>query len=95
MTDKDSTTYRFRPRCILREMGSRHVLMVIPPIGQEGFALQVNDSFAFLFRQVYGTSFTLEDLTKALSENYSLPRDVAMAEATVTLNLWKKQGLIA
>lgn len=95
MTDKDSTTYRFRPRCILREMGSRHVLMVIPPVGQEGFALQVNDSYAFLFRQVYGTSFTLDDLAQVLSENYSLPRDVAKAEAAIALNLWKEQGLIA
>lgn len=87
--------YHFRSRCILRDLGSRHVLMVYPSDGQNAYALQINDSFAMLFRRMYGTSFTQNDIILALTDLFSLPPDTALAEAATILRLWQEQDLIS
>ena len=59
------------------------------------YALQVNESFARLYRLVKDRgSFTEEELAGIISTEYNLTPDEAKAEAARTRELWKEQCLL-
>lgn len=55
--------------------------------------LSLNASAAWLWEQVKGKDFTVEDLAALLQEKYDVSADVALADSQKLADSWKKQGV--
>jgi len=86
---------RLSGQCLLLEMRGKYLLMT--PAAAEGGqeALQVNESFAFLWRQFRGkVDFSVAEVAQALQEQYGLDADEAEAESGKMVDLWRERGLL-
>ncbi len=88
------STYTLVSGCMLRSMGSRHLLTVYPP-SEPPYALEVNESFAHLVARAkeLGT-FSETDLVSELRKEYGLNEEQAQEEVKQTMGLWKEYGLL-
>ncbi|MCR4571047.1 MAG: PqqD family protein [Bacteroidales bacterium] len=87
-------TYSVNSDCSVRELSGKYLMMVYSK-DKAPYALQVNESFARLYRLVKDRgSFTEEELAGIISTEYKLTPDEAKAEAARTLELWKEQCLL-
>lgn len=55
--------------------------------------LSLNASAAWLWEQVEGKDFTVEDLAALLQEKYDVSADVALADSQKLADSWKEQGV--
>lgn len=55
--------------------------------------LSLNTSAAWLWEQVKGKDFTVEDLATLLQEKYDVSADVALADSQKLADSWKEQGV--
>lgn len=55
--------------------------------------LSLNTSAAWLWEQVKGKDFTVEDLAALLQEKYDVSADVALADSQKLADSWKEQGV--
>ncbi|MBR0285579.1 MAG: PqqD family protein [Bacteroidales bacterium] len=55
--------------------------------------LSLNASAAWLWEQVKGKDFTVEDLAALLQEKYDVSADVALADSQKLADSWKEQGV--
>ena len=55
--------------------------------------LSLNASAAWLWEQVKGKDFTVEDLAALLQEKYDVSADVALADSQRLADSWKEQGV--
>lgn len=76
----------------LIELRDKYLIVIHMPSGPRG--LEVNESFAWLWKQAVGHPFTREDLVHALMAEYGLPEPEAAAETDNILRLWKDYGLL-
>lgn len=56
--------------------------------------LSLNGSAAYLWEQVQGKDFTLEDLVTLLTDKYEVSEDRAQQDATKLLQVWREQGVL-
>ena len=56
--------------------------------------LQVNGSFAFLWKTFTGRDFTSEDVAKALLSEYELSEEEASSAAMDIISLWREYNMI-
>ena len=56
--------------------------------------LQVNGSFAFLWKTFTGRDFTPEDVAKALLSEYELSEEEASSAAMDIISLWREYNMI-
>lgn len=82
---------KLSPLCRLHGRPGRYVLMVYI---SEPVALEVNDSFAFLWEQLSGKDFVLSDVSTLLEEHFDLEPDLARDEAERVIALWQNQHLM-
>ena len=82
---------RLSPLCKLHGRPGCYVLMVYI---SEPMALEVNDSFAFLWEQLSGKEFTLSDVSTLLEEKFELDPEVALKEAQQVIVLWRDSHLM-
>ena len=73
-------------------MRGRDVLMIYQ---DRPLALEVNESFAFLWKNLFGKDFTLEDVSALLQNQYGLEPSDAREEARKIVALWQEQQLMA
>ena len=80
---------------ILRTICGQHV------ISGEGTAnvnfsqlISLNESAAYLFRQVVGKDFTPETMADLLTEEYEVDRETALKDARDLCDKWMEVGLI-
>lgn len=79
--------------CTLLEMRGKYLLL-LPSVdkgGQE--ALQVNESFAFLWRALEGKEFSPADVAAALQQEYGLDPEEAIRESDRIIALWRDRQL--
>ena len=83
---------RLTDEAILRESRGKLILLVFNNKGTR--AMEVNESFAFLWNKFSGTDFTTEDLASALVEEYGIDPESASVDATSTITIWKDSLLL-
>ena len=82
------------PETTLREVRGRHLLMIYRPGASGVMALEVNESFAFLWEHLAGKDFTPEDVAVLLQTHYQMPLEQARAETEKILRLWREEQLL-
>ena len=82
---------RLSPLCRLHRMRGRYVLMLYQDRPQ---ALEVNESFAFLWKNLSGKDFSLEDVSGLLVDHYALEPADAEEEARKIVSLWEEEQLM-
>lgn len=82
---------KLSPRCRLHRRRGRYTLMVYD---SQPVALEVNETFAFLWEYFSGKEFTPGDVTALLEEHFGLESEVAAAETEGIIELWESQQLV-
>ena len=57
--------------------------------------ISLNSTAAFLWENVEGKDFTVEDLTKLLTDNYEVEEERAAADAAAIAAKWIEAGIVA
>jgi len=83
---------RLIENAILREVRGKWLLLIFNDRGTK--AMEVNESFSFLWNRFSQKDFQVEDLAGALIEEYKLTPDAAMKDAGDTIDLWRSKHLI-
>lgn len=79
----------------LRELG-REFIVVGEGIAQVNFnkMISLNGTAAFLWRELLGKDFTVDDITNLLCDNYEVEEAVAAADAATLVENWRKAELL-
>ena len=79
----------------LRTLGQEYIL-VAEGLEAVDFSsmISMNESAAFLWKEVEGKEFNAETLIGLLVENYGISREVAQHDANVLLDSWIAAGII-
>ncbi len=56
--------------------------------------IHLNESAATIWQAVQDKDFTLEDMAKALTNEYDVEADRALADATLLAQQWKEIGIV-
>ena len=56
--------------------------------------ISMNESSAYLWKQVEGRPFTSDDLTRLLTDEYEVDAETASRDVTVLIEKWKEAGII-
>lgn len=80
----------------LREMCGEHIVI---GTGVENIdfskVISLNESAAWLWKEVEGKDFTPETLATLLVEQYEVDADVALADAKALTNQWVSVGIVS
>lgn len=79
----------------LREIGTDHVVV---PEGIEVInfnkLVSLNKTAKYIWEQLEGKDFSVEDIVKLLTEKYNVSEEIALADAKLLADRWKDIGLI-
>jgi hypothetical protein len=81
--------------CRLRELGGDYIL-----IGESvelvnfNNLITFNETAAYLWQQVEGKEFDVEELTRLLLSEYEVSEDIAREDAQATIDDWREIGII-
>lgn len=56
--------------------------------------ISLNESATLMWQAVEGKEFTVEDMAKALTDEYEVSQEVALADAGKIAQEWKEIGLL-
>ena len=86
---------RFKKGYRLRSLGQEFIL-VAEGLEAVDFSRMVsmNESAAFLWKEVEGKDFDAEMLTTLLTDNYDIGRETAQKDVATLLESWSAAGLI-
>ncbi len=56
--------------------------------------LSLNESAAYLWEQVYGREFTIEDLAQLLTDKYDVIAEQATEDVKRMVAIWQKEGVL-
>ena len=79
----------------LRELGGDYIL-----IGESvelvnfNNLITFNETAAYLWQQVEGKDFDIEELTRLLLSEYEVSEDIAREDAQATIDDWREIGII-
>lgn len=81
---------------VLRPLGEEYIV-IGEGISQINFnkMISLNSTAAFLWENVEGKDFTLEDLTKLLTDNYEVEEERAAADAAAIAAKWIEAGIVS
>ena len=81
---------------VLRPLGEEFIV-IGEGISQINFnkMISLNSTAAFLWENVEGKDFTVEDLTKLLTDNYEVEEERAAADAAAIAAKWIEAGIVA
>ena len=83
---------RLIDQAILRELRGKPILLVFNNKGTR--ALEVNESFAFLWGKFQGRDFSLQEIARALVEEYDIAPETAENDALGVISIWKEKDLL-
>jgi len=80
----------------LRPLG-REFIVTAEGVGHVNFnkMISLNESAAYLWKEVQGREFTRQDLVKLLLDRYEVTEDVATADVDVLAEKWIEAGIAA
>ena len=86
---------RIKDGFILRTICGEHVV-VGEGLAQVNFnkMLSLNASAAYLWNEVTGKEFTVEDLTNLLTEKYDVSAERAAEDAAKVAEIWIREGVV-
>ena len=86
---------RIKDGFTLRELCGEHVV-IGEGLSQVNFnkILSMNDSAGYLWKEVQGKDFTLEDLVKLLTDRYEVTAEVAMDDVKKMVAVWQEHGVL-
>ncbi len=86
---------RIKDGFTLRELCGEHVV-IGEGLSQVNFnkILSMNDSAGYLWKEVQGKDFTLEDLVKLLTDRYEVTAEVAMEDVKRMVSVWQEHGVL-
>ena len=89
-------TMKIKDGFILRSICGEYVV-VGEGLSQINFnkMLSMNDSAAYLWKEVEGKEFSAEDLIRLLLDKYEVSREMAAADVEKLLEIWIKEGVVA
>lgn len=71
---------------------------IIVPEGKENIdcsnIISMNESSAYLWRNIQDKEFTTEDLVQLLTEEYEVDEETARADVETLVNQWDQAGII-
>jgi hypothetical protein len=81
---------------VLRPLGEEYIV-IGEGISQINFnkMISLNSTAAFLWENVEGKDFTVEDLTKLLTDNYEVEEERAAADAAAIAAKWIEAGIVS
>ena len=81
---------------VLRPLGEEFIV-IGEGIAQINFnkMVSLNSTAAYLWENVEGKDFTVEDLTKLLTDQYEVSEDQASADAAALAAKWIEAGIVA
>jgi hypothetical protein len=80
---------------ILRPLGNDYIVMGETPERIDfSRVVSLNATAAYLWEQVQGREFTLEDLTEMLTARYDVDAQTARADAEKMLASWREAGVL-
>lgn len=56
--------------------------------------LSLNDSAAYLWEEIKGREFSIEDLVALLTERYDVTAERARQDVTAMVDLWQQNGIL-
>jgi hypothetical protein len=56
--------------------------------------ISMNESSAYLWKNIQGKEFTVEDLAKLLTDEYDVSDETALADAKTLANQWVNAGIV-
>ena len=79
----------------LRPLCGEHIV-VGEGLSQVNFnkMLSMNDSAAYLWKQVQGKEFSLEDLVTLLTDRYDVSAERAMEDVKQMIAIWQEHGIL-
>ncbi|MBR5034791.1 MAG: PqqD family protein [Bacteroidales bacterium] len=79
----------------LRPLCGEHIV-VGEGLSQVNFnkMLSMNDSAAYLWENVQGKEFTLDDLVTLLADRYEVSADQAMDDVKQMIAIWQEHGIL-
>ena len=79
----------------LRPLCGEHIV-VGEGLSQVNFnkMLSMNDSAAYLWEQVQGKEFSLEDLVTLLTDRYDVSAERAMEDVKQMIAIWQEHGIL-
>ncbi len=85
---------RIKDGFTLRTICGEHVV-IGEGLAQVNFnkMLSLNGSAAYLWEQVHGKDFTVEDLVTLLTDKYEVSADQARQDALKLVQVWQEQGV--
>ena len=86
---------RIKEGFTLRTICGEHVV-IGEGLAQVNFnrMLSLNGSAAYLWEQVQGKDFTVEDLVTLLTDKYEVSEERAQQDAAKLLQVWQEQGVV-
>lgn len=87
---------RLRSDLILRQMGSEYV--IVDPsqnVVDMSKVFTLNDSAAFIWNELQGVIFEIEDVANLLVDHYEVAYEEAFQDAEVLMNEFINEGLLA
>ena len=87
---KNPDLMKLRSDCSLMDLRGRYLL-----IRPGGPALQVNESFAWLWKVASKGLFSVKSLTEAICEEFDSSEEEALEQVHQTLALWQQLDVIA
>lgn len=86
---------KLRNDLTLRQLGDEYII-VDPSQDMVDMSkvFTLNESAAFIWNELQGLDFTVEDVVTLLLETYEVPIDIATTDAEKLLQNFEKQGLI-
>ncbi len=81
---------------VLRPLGEEFIV-IGEGISQINFnkMISLNSTAAFLWENVEGKEFSVEDLTKLLTDNYEVEEERAAADAAAIAAKWIEAGIVS
>ena len=81
---------------VLRPLGEEFIV-IGEGISQINFnkMISLNSTAAFLWENVEGKDFTVEDLTKLLTDNYEVEEERAAADTAAIAAKWIEAGIVS
>lgn len=81
---------------VLRPLGEEFIV-IGEGIAQINFnkMISLNSTAAFLWENVEGKDFTVDDLTKLLTDNYEVEEERAAADAAAIAAKWIEAGIVS
>jgi len=67
---------------------------IIVAEGEENIDISMNESSAYLWKNIQGKEFSHEDLAKLLTDEYEVDKETALKDVKTLAGLWLEAGII-